>query len=63
MPAHEKMQSIKKQTKIYEDMKRIPGGPQNFMSTSLKAVEEIRRKILSFEEEVLQMLLINPTAN
>ncbi|CAG7836185.1 unnamed protein product [Allacma fusca] len=50
-PAYEKIASIKKQTEIYEKMQRIPGGPTNFMSTALEALESIARLIPVFERQ------------
>jgi len=49
MPAFDKMQSIKNQLRIYENMERIPGGPQNFIETTSKVVEEIRSQIHNCE--------------
>lgn len=51
-PAVAKLQSIRKQTEIYERMDRIQGGPQNFMSTSLAILEDIYLQLLDWEKKV-----------
>jgi len=55
-PAVDQIASIRKQTEIYEGMQRIPGGPQNFMTTSLTALEKIQNELLEWESQVLKLI-------
>jgi len=59
-PAIDKVASIRTQTQIYEDMERIPGGPTNFIETSLKVLESIEENELRrIREEVRHLDFIH----
>ncbi len=56
-PAMDKVGSIRSQTAMYEKMERIPGGPTNFIETSMKTLDGIEdNELTRIEEEVLFLL-------
>jgi len=46
-PALDTTASIRTQTKMYEDMTKIPGGPLNFIETSNRRLDEIQLTVLA----------------
>jgi len=53
-PIQERVASLRTQTRIYEQMQRIPGGPTQFISSTLKELEEIYyEKIRALDDEVI----------
>jgi hypothetical protein len=64
-PAADRIASVRKQIEIYEGMERIPGGPKNFMETSIATLEETQNNLHSWERQVsvklhlFEMLIYN----
>jgi hypothetical protein len=57
-PVQERVASLRTQTHLYEEMEQIPGGPKQFMSSTLAELDRITNTdILELEIEVPLLLL------